>query len=89
MKPPIRLGPAAVGQRVVVRYRLPGETGPSGGPAMSDVTGTCVEFTEDTCVVQPAEGDPVTIPTDQIVRGKPIPPRPTRRNIRPASTEDS
>ncbi len=35
------LGPHVVGQRVVVRRVLPGETGPSGGPALTDVLGVC------------------------------------------------
>ena len=36
---PSALGPQCVGLRVVVRRRLPGETGPSGGPRMTDVLG--------------------------------------------------
>ena len=35
------LGPHVVGLRVVVRRVLPGETGPTGGPAMTDVLGVC------------------------------------------------
>jgi len=69
------LGPHVVGQRVVVRRRLPGETGPSGGPAMTDVLGTLVSWGASTCVVAPESGAPVTIELAEIVTGKPVPPR--------------
>lgn len=68
-----------VGQRVVVRRLVPGETGPSGGPAMTDALGTCLAWDGDTCVVQPRVGDPITIPIADIVSGKPVPPRPSVR----------
>jgi GNAT superfamily N-acetyltransferase len=64
-----------VGQRVVVRRVVPGETGPSGGPAMTDVLGTLVSWDATTCVVAPESGPAVSIPLDQIVTGKPVPPR--------------
>jgi N-acetylglutamate synthase len=73
------LGPHVVGQRVVVRRVLPGETGPSGGPAMTDVLGTCVRWSDGECVVQPETGPAVTIPLSLIVSGKPVPPRPSPR----------
>ena len=38
------LGPHVVGQRVVVRRVVRGETGPSGGPAMTDVLGICTSW---------------------------------------------
>jgi GNAT superfamily N-acetyltransferase len=68
-----------VGQRVVVRRLLPGETGPSGGPAMADVLGTCLRWSDGECVVQPETGPAVTIPLSLIVSGKPVPPRPAPR----------
>ena len=34
---PSSLGPSCVGLRVVVRRALPGQTGPTGGPAMTDL----------------------------------------------------
>jgi ribosomal protein S18 acetylase RimI-like enzyme len=73
------LGPHVVGQRVVVRRVLPGETGPSGGPAMTDVLGTCLRWADGECVVQPESGPTVTIPLATIVSGKPVPPRPSVR----------
>lgn len=73
------LGPHVVGQRVVVRRLLRGETGPTGGPAFTDLLGTCVAWADGVCVVQPESGPPVTIPVADIVSGKPVPPRPSTR----------
>ena len=73
------LGPHVVGKRVVVRRLVPGETGPTGGPAMTDVLGVCLAWSEESCVVQPESGPPVTIPLVLIVSGKPVPPRPSVR----------
>ena len=74
------LGPQVVGKRVVVRRLLPGETGPSGGPAMTDVLGVCVSWGDGVCVVQPESGDPVRIRIADIVSGKPVPPRSSPRH---------
>lgn len=73
------LGPHVVGRRVVVRRVVPGEFGPTGGPALTDVLGVCVSWTDDACVVQPESGPPITIPLGLIVSGKPVPPRPSVR----------
>ena len=75
-----RLGPHVVGSRVVVRRVLPGETGPSGGPAMTDVLGVCTAWGDGRCVVEPETGDPVEIRLADIVSGKPVPPRPSVRH---------
>lgn len=74
------LGPHVVGQRVVVRRVLPGETGPSGGPALTDLLGTCLSWGDGVCVVQPETGPTVTIALADIVSGKPVPPRPSPRH---------
>lgn len=71
------LGPHVVGQRVVVRRLVAGKTGPTGGPAFTDVLGTCLAW--DPCVVEKADGTRVTIPVAEIVSGKPVPPRPSVR----------
>jgi hypothetical protein len=71
------LGPHVVGQRIVVRRLVPGETGPTGGPAFTDVLGICVSW--DPCVVETATGARVVIPLAEIVSGKPVPPRPSVR----------
>ena len=74
------MGPHVVGQRVVVRRVLPGETGPSGGPAMTDLLGLCTSWGDGVCVVQPESGAPVRIALADIVSGKPVPPRPSVRH---------
>jgi len=74
------LGPHVVGTRVVVRRLVPGETGPTGGPAMTDVLGVCLRWSDGECVVQPETGPAVTIPLRLIVSGKPVPPRPSVRS---------
>jgi N-acetylglutamate synthase len=68
-----------VGKRVVVRRVLPGETGPSGGPAMTDVLGTCESWQEGVVTVRREDGSSVEIAVADIVSGKPVPPRPQRR----------
>jgi ribosomal protein S18 acetylase RimI-like enzyme len=68
-----------VGQRVVVRRLLRGETGPSGGPAMTDLLGVCTAWGDGACVVEPESGAPVRIALADIVSGKPVPPRPSVR----------
>lgn len=79
-----RLGPHVVGQRVVVRRVVRGETGPTGGPALTDLLGTCVAWGDGVCVVQPAVGAPVAIAISDIVSGKPVPQRPSVRDRVPA-----
>jgi N-acetylglutamate synthase len=73
------LGPDVVGQRIVVRRLLPGETGPTGGPAFTDVLGICTAWGPGACVVRPETGEEVSIPLDLIVSGKPVPPRASPR----------
>jgi len=74
------LGPHVVGQRVVVRRLLRGETGPTGGPAFTDVLGVCTSWGPDRCVVRPERGPEVAIAISDIVSGKPVPPRPSVRH---------
>ncbi len=77
------LGPHVVGRRVVLRRVLRDETGPSGGPAMTDLLGVCTAWDDDAGVVQPESGPPVRIALADIVSGKPVPPRPERRRPSP------
>lgn len=80
------LGPHVVGRRVVVRRVLRGETGPTGGPAMTDVLGTCRSWGRGLCEVEREDGTVVTIHVGDIVSGKPVPPRPSvRLRIPPAA----
>ena len=74
------LGPHVVGRRVVVRRLLRGQTGPTGGPAFTDVLGVCLAWADGICVVQPEAGPAVSIPVPDIVSGKPVPPRPSVRH---------
>lgn len=74
------LGSHVVGQRIVVRRIVRGETGPTGGPAFTDLLGTCSAWDDDACVVVPETGAPVRIPLADIVSGKPVPPRPSVRH---------
>ncbi|MEX0427586.1 GNAT family N-acetyltransferase [Nocardioides sp. DS6] len=73
------LGPHVVGQRVVVRRLLPGRTGPTGGPAFTDLLGVCLSWGDGVAVIEPASGEPVEVPISLIVSGKPVPPRPSVR----------
>ncbi len=63
--------PFAVGDRVVVRYRLP------DGRA-TDALGTLTQMTGDHLVVDGVRGTE-TIPLDTVLLAKPVPPRPARR----------
>ena len=76
---PPGLGPHCVGQRVVVRRVLRGETGPSGGPAMTDLLGEMTAWTATSTTVRAEDGTLVEIPLRDIVSGKPVPPRPSVR----------
>jgi len=73
------LGPHVVGQRIVVRRVLPGQTGPSGGPAFTDVLGVCLAWDAESCLVERADGEKVRIALADVVSGKPVPPRPPVR----------
>lgn len=68
-----------VGQRVVVRRLLPGRTGPTGRPAMSDVLGILEATDADRISVRRADGELVVIPRAEVVLAKPVPPAPPRR----------
>ncbi|NHA00187.1 hypothetical protein G5V59_08685 [Nocardioides sp. W3-2-3] len=56
-----------------------GETGPTGGPAFTDLLGVCLSWNAASCVVQPETGTAVEIALADIVSGKPVPPRPSVR----------
>jgi ribosomal protein S18 acetylase RimI-like enzyme len=76
---PPGLGPHVVGQRVVVRRVLRGETGPTGGPAFTDVLGVMESWSGGSARVRTEAGDVVTLSVADIVSGKPVPPRPSVR----------
>ena len=65
---------------------LPGETGPTGGPAMTDVLGICESWADGRTTIRREDGTVVEISTADIVSGKPVPPRPSVR-LRVSSRE--
>ena len=93
---PTHLGPHVVGLRVVVRRVLRGLTGPTGGPAMTDVLGVCESWTPGPggpdgparVVVLREDGERVAFSSADIVSGKPVPPRPSRHARLPAADAD-
>lgn len=64
----------------MIRRIIPGRTGPTGGPAFTDLLGVCTSWDAHEAVVQPEDGPPVTIPLSLVVSGKPVPPRPSVRH---------
>lgn len=74
------LGPHVIGQRVVVRRLLRGQTGPSGGPAMTDLLGICESWADGVATIRAEDGALVEIAIADIVSGKPVPPRPSVRS---------
>src|SRR5687768_9599439 len=81
---PSSLGPDCVGLRVVVRRVLRGETGPSGGPRMTDVLGVMEQWSGGVTAVRREDGELVRIETTDIVSGKPVPRKPSVRLREPA-----
>src|SRR3954447_24462690 len=79
MSKPPGLGPHCVGQRVVVRRVLPGLTGPSGGPAMTDLLGVMESWSPAVTEIRGGEGGVTEIGWADIVSGKPVPPRASPR----------
>ena len=77
-----------VGQRVVVRRVVAGETGPSGGPALTDVLGTCESWTGTALTVRREDGELVEVALADVVAGKPVPPRPSVHQRLPAEVAD-
>jgi hypothetical protein len=67
----VRLGPADVGARVVVRRRLP-------GGQYGDVLGELVTWSDEVCV-RDRHGVLVRFPLADVVLGKQVPPAPARR----------
>ncbi len=73
---------------MVIRTLVPGETGPSGGPAMTDVLGICVSWTATEAVLRREDGSVVRLDPALIVSGKPVPPRPSiRHRVSPSEAQ--
>jgi N-acetylglutamate synthase len=72
----VRLGPADLGRRVVIRWRRPA---PRGGDEITDVLGVLAAVDGDAFTVRTASGDSVVIPLDRALAGKTVPSAPPRR----------
>lgn len=78
----MELDDALVGVRVVVRSVLPGETGPSGGPAYTDVVGVVESVDDEELAVRHRDGTLRPVRRAHIVIVKRLPPPPPRREPR-------
>jgi len=72
----VRLTPADVGKRVVIRWRRPG---PGGGDQIADVLGMLEEADAQSFSVRTRDGRLVVVPTGRALAGKVVPPPPVRR----------
>jgi hypothetical protein len=68
----VRIGPADVGQRVVVRWRRPAA---GGGEEVADVVGPLEAADEHGFAVRNRRGERVEIPRERALAAKVIPPR--------------
>jgi N-acetylglutamate synthase len=71
----VRLTPADVGQRVVIRWRRP----IGNGEQMTDVLGILEEHDAASFTVRTSAGQLVVIPLERALAGKVVPPAPPRR----------
>lgn len=66
-----------IGKRMVVRYVV-GGTGPSGGPAMTDVVGRVLALDEEKVTVEKRDGSTVDVDLAAVVAAKIVPASPVR-----------
>ena len=71
----VRLTPADVGKRVVIRWR----PGPGDSKQMTDVLGILEQADAGSLSVRTRDGTLVVIPAARAVAGKVVPPPPARR----------
>ena len=77
----VRLTPADVGQRVVIRWRA----SPGDGEQIADVLGILEENDPASFAVRTCDGALVVIPAARALAGKVVPPAPqNRRRVGPA-----
>lgn len=62
----------------MVRSLVPEETGPTGGPAFTDVLGVLESWVGGVLTIRTADQELVEISAALVVSGKPVPPRPSR-----------
>jgi N-acetylglutamate synthase len=72
----VRLTPADVGQRVVIRWRRPAA---GGGVVVADVLGILEEADAGSFAVRTRDGKLVVVPAGHALAGKVVPPPPARR----------
>ena len=77
----LRLSPADVGRRVVIRWRRPV---PGGADEVADVIGVLEAADGAIFTVRTAAGESVVIPVDRALAGKTVPPPPRRGGAQPA-----
>jgi hypothetical protein len=75
----VRITPADVGKRVVIRWRRPG---PGDGEQIADVLGILEEADALSFAVRTREGKLVVIPAERALAGKLVPPPPPARRRR-------
>lgn len=78
------LDESMVGDRMSIRRRVPGEIGPTGGPAMTDVVGRLLRVGDGHATVERRDGTQVTIRLADVVAARRVPDGP--RRTRPADT---
>jgi hypothetical protein len=71
----VRLSPADVGKRVVIRWR----PGPADSTQMTDVLGILEQADAGSFAVRTRDGKLVVIPAGRALAGKVVPPPPARR----------
>ena len=79
----VRLSPADVGQRVVIRWRPP-SLDASG--QVTDVVGILDDADATSFTVRTRDGTLVVVPRMRAVAGKVVPPPPRRRHSHPESS---
>lgn len=72
----VRISPADVGARVMVRRRLTDH-----GAAVGDVVGDLLSWADDVLTIRTRSGD-VAVDAASVVAGKRVPPAPPRRGDR-------
>ena len=64
---------------MVVRRRLPGQAGPTGGQAYSDVLGVLEQWGEATLGVRTSDHSLILIPIAEVFRAKRVPAPPAQQ----------
>jgi hypothetical protein len=72
----VRITPADVGKRVVIRWRRPG---PGDSEQIADVLGILEEADAESFTVRTRDEKLVVIPAERALAGKLVPPPPARR----------